>query len=272
MYTTVYKVCTANPSLQYLFASLVLGILSLYTVKISMVLLIQRLFNKSMLPFWIAFAVVGIASAISIAAGCSYHSCSNKLARWIVAVVFDILTEIVIIALPIYYIRHIQMTTIPKIKVQASFFSRLAVVLFCSLVIWAISNMRFTGQPSTAVVLPIVFGQLEVCVSLCIASILPCFRIIFQSSEKVPTGFSTNGYNNEPKPESDSPHQESFGLGGVNSHSASGALPRVKRPDHSAASSQDLGTAHSFHSTGRISLLSIAPSGATGLSQKALVV
>jgi hypothetical protein len=258
--------------LQYLFASLVFSTLSLYMVKVSMILLIQRLFNRSMLPFWTAFLVLGIASVISVAGGCSYSSCSNLLARWIVAVVFDILTEVVIIVLPIYCIRAIQMQPMPKIKVQASFFSRLAVVLFSSLTLRAISRFHLTGKPSTAVVLPIVFGQLEVCISLCIASILPCFRIIFQSSEKVPTGFSANEYSHEPKPESVSPHRDSFGLGSVNSHHASGALPRTKKPDHSAGSSQDMDAAHSSHSTGRISSSSIAPSGATGLSQQALVL
>lgn len=243
-----------------------------------MIILIQRLFKKSMLPVWIAFTVLGIASGISTVAGCSYSSCTNALARWVVVAVFDILTETVIILLPIFCIRSIQMGMIPKIKVQASFFSRLSNVLFSSLTIWSVSRLHFTGRPSTLIVLPIVFGQLEVCVSLSIASILPCFRIIFQSSEKVPNEFSTNGYHSEPKPDLESPLesplQDSFGLGSVNTHSASGALPRTRRPDHSPASSQDMDAAHSTHSNsaGRLSSTSIAPSGATGFSQKALIV
>lgn len=236
-----------------------------------MILLIQRLFKRSMLPFWIAFAVLGVASATSIRAGCSYDSCKNFMARWIGLVVFDALTEAVIIALPVYCIRPIQMAAIPKVKVQASFCSRLIVVLFSGLTIWAISRIHSSVQPNTTVVLPIVFAQLEVSVSLCIASIIPCFRVIFQSSEMVPARSSTNGHHSEPKPDSES-HQDSFGLGSVNTHLASGTLPRTKKPDHSPASSQDTGIAHSTHSTDRFSSSSIAPSGATGLSQKPLVI
>lgn len=243
-----------------------------------MILLIQRLFKLSMLPVWIAFAVLGITSAVTVVAGCSYSHCTSSLARWVVLAVFDILTEAVIMLLPVFCIRSIQMAKIPKIKVQASFFSRLSNVLFSSLTIWSVSRLKFTGRPSTLIVLPIVFGQLEVCVSLSIASILPCFRIIFQSSEKIPAGLSNNGYHSEPKPDLDSSLesqiQDSFGLGSVSTHSASGTLPRTRKPDHSPTPSQDMGTAHSSHSdtTNRLSSTSITPSGATGHSLKALIM
>lgn len=243
-----------------------------------MILLIQRLFKRSMMPVWIAFSILGILSSITVVAGCSYNYCSNSLARWVIIAVFDVLTEILIILLPVFCIRTIQMARISKMKVQASFFSRLLNVLFSGLTIWSLSRITFSGRPSTDTVLPIIFGQLEICVSLSIASILPCFRIIFQSSEKVPTGFSTNGYPSEPKPDvespPDSPLEHSFRLGSVNTHPESGTLPRTRQPDHSPSSSQDMDAPHSSHSesTNRLSYASVAPSGATGLSQKALII
>ncbi|KAE9988424.1 hypothetical protein EG328_011184 [Venturia inaequalis] len=263
---------------KYFFASLFFGIISLYSVKVSMIILIQRLFKQSMLPVWIAFIVLGITCGIIIVAGCSYNYCTNSLARWVVIASFDIITEALIIGIPVVCIRSVQMATKYKIKVQASFFSRLSNVLFSSLGIWSLGRIKFTGRPSTDVVLPIIFGQLEVCVSLSIASILPCFRIIFQSSEKVPTGFSTTSYPNEPKADIEcpleSPIDDSFHLGSVNTHTESGTLPRIRKPDHSHSSSQDMDAAHSSHSdsTNRLSCASVAPSGATERSQKALIM
>ncbi|QDS74105.1 hypothetical protein FKW77_009728 [Venturia effusa] len=262
---------------KYFFASIVFGILSLYSVKISMILLIQRLFRKSMLPVWIAFTILGITSGITAMAGCSYRHCSNFLARWVIVAVFDILTETVIILLPVFCIRSIQMPRAGKLKVQASFFSRLSNVLFSSLTIWSISRLELPSRSTTLIALPVVLGQLDICVSLSIASVLPCFRIIFQSSEKIPTEFSTNAYQSEPKPDRESslrsPVQDSFGLGSVN-HLASGTFPSAQIPGHSPVCRDDLVTAHSSHSgsAGRLSSTSIALSGATGLSQKFLIM
>ncbi|TID23972.1 ATP-dependent DNA helicase II subunit 2 [Venturia nashicola] len=273
----VVPVENVKPMEKYFFASVFFGIFSLYSVKISIIILIQRLFKKSMLPVWIIFMVLGISSGITVLAGCSYNYCSNSLARWVIVAVFDILTEVLIILLPVFCIQSIQMSKVSKMKVQASFFSRLSNVLFSSLTIWSLSRLKFSGRPSTTIVLPIVFGQLEVCVSLSIASILPCFRIIFQSSEKVPTGFSNSGgYNSEPKPGIEShgtQSGDSFHLGSVKAQPESGTLPRTKKPDHSPTCSQDMGAPHSSHSecTNRLSYTSVAPSGATRLSQKSLI-
>ncbi|KAF2432011.1 hypothetical protein EJ08DRAFT_695813 [Tothia fuscella] len=247
----------------YLVASVIFSTLTSYTVKVSMILLIQRLFTYPLTSVWIAMGVSGVVSTITITARCTQSSCANPLPRWIVAAVLDILTEIIIIALPIYCIRSIQMDKTRKIKVQMSFCSRILVITFWCLMLWSIIRAPLDPMPKTAVVLPIVFGQTQLCLSIAIAAILPCFRILFQSSEVLRT--ESTGY---PRDE-ESKNQGSYGMDSVNASSTIAPLPR--KHEHSTSSSQDMGGALTNSSETRASESSIAPSANTNQSQRPMI-
>jgi hypothetical protein len=151
-----------------------------------------------------------------------------------------------------------------KIKVESSFFSRLVVILFSILTIWAISHTRPSSTPNTSMVLPTMFGQLEVCLSVSIAAILPCFRLVFQSSERILTASQTLHGDGIKVP-------DSFGLDSVRTD-ISTLAPLPRKPDHSAASSQDMSGANTTNSGPRISESSLVPSGHTNMSQRPFVV
>lgn len=240
-----------------------------------MILLIQKLFNRKLLVVWIVIVALGVVAIVELQAGCEYPTCTTGLPRAIVAVAFDILTELFIIALPIYCIRNIRMKKMRKAKVLFSFSSRLIVATFSATALWAITHVAHTGVYSTSVVLPFILLQLELCFSLCIAAIIPCFRLIFQSSEKVNT--NTTIYEREKrKEESDSVGERPYSLQNVQDDVESKPPSRIGTPTppgraiHSKHSSEDMSNAGS-HTTGRVSESSLVPSANTGLSSKPLI-
>jgi hypothetical protein len=148
------------------------------------------------------------------------------------------------------------MQTYSKIKVQLSFFSRLAVIVFSILTVWALSRARMSTLPNTTIALPVVFGQLELCMSLSIATILPCFRLLFQSSEREAIG-------SRAFPGDEIKIPDSYTMGSVETNTSTVA-PLPRKAEHSAASSQDM--------SGAISEASFVPSGHTNQSQRPFVV
>ena len=80
-----------------------------------------------------------------------------------------------------------------KFKVTVSFSSRFGVIALSCLTIWALSrilrnNVQALKYPTTAIVLPSIFQQVQLFLSFAFSSILPCIRYLFQSSdvERVP--------------------------------------------------------------------------------------
>jgi hypothetical protein len=152
-----------------------------------------------------------------------------------------------------------------KIKVQLSFFSRLLIIVFSGLTMWALTRIRVASTPNTTIALPALFGQLELCASISIASILPCFRILFQSSEKLPIGRSAF-------PGDDIKVPDSYTMGSTVTTDTSTGGPSPRRAEHSATSSQDVGGAHRSSSGARISDSSFVPSAHTNVSQRPFAV
>lgn len=120
-----------------------------------------------------------------------------KIPRWVFITVFDIATEVVVIILPTFPLRGIQMEPYGKFKVMLSFSCRIIPIAFSALCIWSISRavLNPTGAtngsagpltgPTTAVIIPSMFQQFELMLSMSIAAILPCFRLLFQVCEDV---------------------------------------------------------------------------------------
>jgi hypothetical protein len=143
-----------------------------------------------------------------------------------------------------------------KIKVQLSFFSRLTVIVFSILTVWALSHMRMSAVPNTTIALPTVFGQLELCMSISIAAMLPCFRLLFQSSEREAVG-------SQAFPGDEIKIPGSYTMDSVETQTSTVA-PLPRKAEHSAASSQDM--------SGAISEASFVPSGHTNKSQIPFIV
>jgi hypothetical protein len=151
-----------------------------------------------------------------------------------------------------------------KQKVMVSFSSRLSIITFSALSIWSLSNTfeRYRSSlnaSSVYIVLPSVFQELQLAISFSIAAILPCFRLLFQSSDEVRV-YSTEAVPREE--EQKTSQSVSFGLESVrNDHSSHGnnvprsglfhsdQLPKAqaehdrveKKSDRSASSSSDDG-------------------------------
>jgi hypothetical protein len=151
------------------------------------------------------------------------------------------------------------MDTYRKIKVQLSFLSLLLVIIFSCLIMWALTRMRLSSSPNTTVVLPTLFLQLELCLSISIASLIPCFRILFQSSEKQPIRTQTFPGDNIKIP-------DSYTMISVGTNTST-VEPSPRKAEHSAASSQDVGGARTNDSGARISESSFVPSGQTNTSE-----
>lgn len=151
----------------------------------------------------------------------------SKIARWVIVTILDIATEIVIIVVPYFPLQAIQMEPYDKFKVMLSFSTRLFAIAFSILSVWAISFAvtdptkatngsagPLTG-PTTAVVIPSIFQQFELMLSICVAAILPCFRLIFQVCEEDDgTMVTQRGPDNDQHNTQDSKHSQvaSFGM------------------------------------------------------------
>ncbi|KIW01232.1 uncharacterized protein PV09_07275 [Verruconis gallopava] len=268
----------------YAAASTVLTVVSIYVAKVSMILLISRLFARSLRSYYAAVAVVGVAAAIQIQAGCVYPTCTKVASRYYANAALDIATEVLIIGLPVYCIRDVRMAKVHKAKVLATFSARSLMVLFAGLIVWSATRIRETGKLSTSIVLPVVLLQLQLGLSLCICAIVPCFRMIFQSTDIVST--TSGDLTREGKQISNhSNRARSFGrpTQGTGTDTQISYIrqptpppPDIPRkPEHSAQRSQDTSGAAS-HTTGRpseggASDSSLVPSATTGLSTKPLV-
>lgn len=253
-----------------------------------MVLLIGRLFTKTVRSFWIPVAVVGVASAIQIEAGCVYPTCTNVGPRYIAYSALDIATELLVIALPIYYIQDVRMNRKRKTKVLMTFSSRAFVMLFSCLIIWAATKIREIGSFTTSITLPVILLQLQLGLSIIICAVIPSFRMIFQSSDIVLSSAEASRETKRPRDshQQNSQQLRSYGenLGSTTAYTDT-QISYVRQPtppppevprkqEHKAQSSQDTTTAASDAtrrpSESRVSESSLVPSGTTGLSSKPL--
>lgn len=258
-----------------------------------MVMLIGRLFTRSVTPYWIATTVLGVAALVQIEAGCLYPTCTSVGNRYIAYAALDIASELITIVLPIRYIQQVHMNQERKIKVSMTFSSRALVILFAGLIIWAATRIREIGEFTTSITLPVILLQIELGLSLMICAVIPSFRMIFQSSDVV---LSSAEGTREPKR---GPHDsvqdgdnqrmrtfgETFSRRSETMANTDTQISYVRQPtpppppmprkvEHTPQHSQDATTiaseATGRPSEGRASLSSLVPSGTTGLSSKPL--
>ena len=122
------------------FSSRILLIVCLWLAKFSVALFTRRLFSGDMnherLVFAIAFATLltsGLAAVLTSSIGCnpglllgSEHSgCQKVDVRWIVVCMLDVVSELVLLAVPTLLLVPIQMRAAKKRKVWLYYSSRL---------------------------------------------------------------------------------------------------------------------------------------------------
>jgi hypothetical protein len=109
---------------------------------------------------------------------------SAQETRWIIITAFDVVSEIALFVLSIFYLWPIRLKPMDKIKVTLAFSTRLINVAFAILFISSYS--RKSDKPGVAIVEPAIFQQCSLATSLIIVSIMPVFRFLFQTSELIP--------------------------------------------------------------------------------------
>ena len=132
----------------------------------------------------------------------------SQTIRWIAVITVDILTEIAVILLPITSLFSYQIKTKFRIKLSMSFGSRILLIPFSSLTIWALStiirnNAESLKHPTTAIVLPSIFQQVELTLSFAISSMLPCLSHLFNSSDMETTHISRGNASHSARTRSD---------------------------------------------------------------------
>lgn len=186
--------------------------ISLGVSKIATILLVRRLFIRDMKKAWTTCNAVlcamfawTIASAVLVSAGCSAESlspktsaqiCSGIETRYMIVVVTDAITDLVLAVVPAYLCRHLQMNFLFKLQVLGIFALRLPLLALASLFLkyWKTSlNGDNIGVARTTA---LVFQQSQLCVSL-IAGTIPCLKSFIQSFDtgsgvKAGFGQSTN--------------------------------------------------------------------------------
>jgi hypothetical protein len=117
-------------------------VLALYAAKIAALVFLMRIQSKThnshIYPIIVlVYGIVGVASAITITAGCpsasGYYwdfagnrdSCPSEEGRWQAFTVLDIISEIALLALPVNLVWSLQMPQRRKVMVLVTFWTRI---------------------------------------------------------------------------------------------------------------------------------------------------
>ncbi|KAG9943998.1 hypothetical protein KCU85_g8255, partial [Aureobasidium melanogenum] len=122
-------------------ASAVTFVLALYAAKIAALVFLMRIQSKTRTTYFypilvLVYTILGVASAITVAAGCpsksGYYwnfvgnkdSCPGEERRWQAMTALDIISEVILLALPINLVWSLQMPRNRKIMVVVTFWTR----------------------------------------------------------------------------------------------------------------------------------------------------
>jgi hypothetical protein len=117
-------------------------VLALYAAKIAALVFLMRIQSKTRSPYLypilvMFYGILGIASALTITSGCpltsGYYwdfagnkdSCPSEEARWQAMTVLDIISEVVLLALPVNLVWSLQMPQRRKVMVLVTFWTRI---------------------------------------------------------------------------------------------------------------------------------------------------
>ena len=116
-------------------------VLALYAAKIAALVFLMRIQSKTqrsfLYPILISiYTILALVSALMVTAGCpsasGYYwdfagnkdSCPSENGRWLAVTVLDVISEIVLLALPVNLVWSLQMPQKRKIMVVVTFWTR----------------------------------------------------------------------------------------------------------------------------------------------------
>ncbi|KAH7077530.1 hypothetical protein BKA63DRAFT_601625 [Paraphoma chrysanthemicola] len=173
-----------------MFASQFFLILSLAMAKSSVAALMLRLFTRDIsvtkkarilcIATLVMTIVWAIGSIIALTLQCSppgfgrgdaLRQCEDQLTRWRVIAAFDMLTELLLVILPVVFIWPIQMKRYIKLQVAVAFGFRIPVIGFAALHLHYVSAYATSTDVSKAIIPALVCQQYELFWSLLSATI-----------------------------------------------------------------------------------------------------
>ncbi|GBF61581.1 hypothetical protein TMEN_4085 [Trichophyton mentagrophytes] len=202
--------------------ALVLGevffLLGLLLAKVSLILLIRRLFSPDMRPHIMTCDAVvllsvlwGVGSMLGALINCSptgmmafiHGACKDIVLRWQVIGILDAFTELVIFGVAISVIWGIQMSASRKARVLMAFMPRLPVIVFTLLHVERITTFSRKSKPSVSIVAPLVYQQIELCYSLvsCTIPNLGGYLLKFHTGMGITLGYVSEPYGSSPDAE-----------------------------------------------------------------------
>ncbi|OCL14761.1 hypothetical protein AOQ84DRAFT_358631 [Glonium stellatum] len=155
----------------------------------------KEYFEMARVMWWVCNILVGaviawgIASMIAISVGCSpsthvpsaaQTTCIGWILRYKLVVAFDVITEVLLVVLPIYLVWSVQMGVKFKLRVVLAFSFRLPVAVLSILFLHYFAESRHSSNPGVSVSAAIIFQQAELGYSL-IAATVPCLKSFIKS-------------------------------------------------------------------------------------------
>ncbi|KXT16168.1 hypothetical protein AC579_890, partial [Pseudocercospora musae] len=184
---------------QYASAHVFLYFLAHCGSKISTALLTRRLFengrprNAHLCWGLVAFsAVYGLGCILSTAIGCpspgyvtgAEEVCPNRFVRWQIILALDIVSEALLVFVPLFLIMEILIKHAAKITVTLVFAFRLVDVLFAAMNLHQVGVVQKSDDPGVAIVQPLIWTVTELLWSI-IAASLPCLKSFMKPFDKI---------------------------------------------------------------------------------------
>ncbi|CAD0111909.1 unnamed protein product [Aureobasidium uvarum] len=183
-------------------ASAVTFVLALYAAKIAALVFLMRIQSKTRSTYFypiliLVYSVLAVASAMTIAAGCppasGYYwdfagnkgSCPSEEGRWQAITVLDIISEVILLALPINLLWSLQMPQKRKVMVVVTFWTRIPTIALS--VIRQIYTSKLASPSSVDVSLSSTLVTILMAVELTYA-LISC---TLTTSKNFTDGFST---------------------------------------------------------------------------------
>ncbi|MCJ1405364.1 hypothetical protein MMC11_008591 [Xylographa trunciseda] len=170
------------------YASNIFFILILYLSKASVVLLILRLtrdarHRRTCTKILAGITLWAVAAIFMITLQCDLNNpwitsdgqCSNLFLRWMIISTFDIFTELILFAMPLYLISALQMPVLLKVSVVLVYGLRLLILIAIGLRLYYIHIMYDSLNATLDVVPVVIWTQIELAASL-MTNTIPCFR------------------------------------------------------------------------------------------------
>ncbi|THX81008.1 hypothetical protein D6D05_04324 [Aureobasidium pullulans] len=244
-------------------ASAVTFVLALYIAKIAALVFLMRIQSKTRNPrlyvvLIALYSILGIASAIIVSAGCpsssgyywniaaNIDSCPGEEARWQVMTALDVISEAILLVLPVHLVWSLQMPQKRKLMIVITFWTRLPTIPLSIIRQTYTSHLASSSSPHP---IDISLASTLVTILMAIELTYALISCTLTTSKNFTDGFST-GFGMGHMPGA----AESYNLsavGGGSSSGGGGTGTGIKEGYRSqiatGATGTGMGTGHRFH-------------------------